>query len=332
MTIGSWKRWRRLAFAGQALVALGLPFLSVGGDSALRLDVPAGRLHAFGAAFAIDEAFVVLAATLLLTAAFLLVTLVLGRVWCGWACPQTVLGELTSWVAPERRSSPIHPERRARGARPKSKGAWRRPLGFLAVAAVSAIVGADLGLVLRAARRVPPPPRGRDPRAGGGRVLGRALRRPLPRPRLPARVLLRDGVPLREAAGRPLRPVDARRGLRRPARRGLRGLRGVRAGLPDRHRHPGRAADGVHRLRGVHRRLRADHGEAPPRAGPRRLLSGRARAPGAARAPRRGRPRRCHGGDRRAPRRRARHRASSSTSPPSRSSASRRGARPTASR
>ena len=129
MRIGRFRRWRRLAFAAQAAVALGLPFLTIGGESALRLDVPAGRLHAFGAAFAVDEAFVVLAATLLVTAAFLLATLVLGRVWCGWACPQTVLGELTAWVVPERR------------ARPRR---WRRPLGFLAVAAVSAVVAADL--------------------------------------------------------------------------------------------------------------------------------------------------------------------------------------------
>ena len=129
MTIGRLQRWRRIAGAAQALVALGLPFVRVGGESALRLDVPAGRLHAFGASFAIDEAFVLLAATLLLTAGFLLVTLLLGRVWCGWACPQTVLGDLTSWVVPERRARP------RRG---------RRPLGFLAVAAVSAIVSADI--------------------------------------------------------------------------------------------------------------------------------------------------------------------------------------------
>jgi len=65
-------RWRRIAGAAQAVVALGLPFVSVGGESALRLDVPAGRLHAFGASFAIDEAFVVLAATLLVTVTLLL--------------------------------------------------------------------------------------------------------------------------------------------------------------------------------------------------------------------------------------------------------------------
>jgi len=110
-------------------VALGLPFASVGGESALRLDVPAGRLHAFGASFAIDEAFVVLAATLLLTAAFLLVTLLFGRVWCGWACPQTVLGDLTSLLEPEHR---------------KRQRPWRRPVGFAIVAVVSIVVAADL--------------------------------------------------------------------------------------------------------------------------------------------------------------------------------------------
>lgn len=110
--------WRRVAAAAQAAVALGLPFVTVGGESALRLDVPAGRLHAFGASYAIDEAFVVLAATLLVSFAFLLVTLVFGRVWCGWACPQTVLADITS--------------------------ARSRPLRLALVAIVSAVVAADL--------------------------------------------------------------------------------------------------------------------------------------------------------------------------------------------
>jgi cytochrome c oxidase accessory protein FixG len=122
-------RWRRVAGAAQAAVALGLPFVSVGGESALRLDVPGGKLHAFGASFAIDEAFVVLAATLFVTAAFLLVTLLFGRVWCGWACPQTVLGDLTSLVEPERRRKPR---------------SWRRPVGLAIVAVVSVVVAADV--------------------------------------------------------------------------------------------------------------------------------------------------------------------------------------------
>ncbi len=126
---GRFRRWRWIALAVQALVVVGLPFVRIGGESALRLDVPAGRLHAFGASFAVDEAFVVLAATLLAAAAFLLGTLLLGRAWCGWACPQTVLGDLTSLVEPG-------PGRR--------RSRWRRPAGLALAAAVSALASANL--------------------------------------------------------------------------------------------------------------------------------------------------------------------------------------------
>jgi cytochrome c oxidase accessory protein FixG len=123
----SYGSWRRAAGIAQAALFLALPFVRVHGQSVLRLDVPAGRLDAFGASLAIDEAFVVLAATLVATFAFLLLTLVLGRAWCGWSCPQTVLSDLTSWVAREDR------------ARPRR---WRRPLGFGAVALLSALFSA----------------------------------------------------------------------------------------------------------------------------------------------------------------------------------------------
>jgi cytochrome c oxidase accessory protein FixG len=129
MTTGRFLRWRRLAGAAQAAVWLGLPFVEMGGESALRLDVGSARLHAFGASFALGEAWAVLLATLALTFAFLAVTLVAGRVWCGWGCPQTVLGDLTRWVEPDRRRKPRR---------------WRRPLGFALTAAVSLLVGASL--------------------------------------------------------------------------------------------------------------------------------------------------------------------------------------------
>jgi cytochrome c oxidase accessory protein FixG len=125
----AFRTWRWLAFATQAAIVLGLPFVRIGGESALRLDVPAGRLHAFGASWAVDEAFVVLAATLFLTAVFLLVTVLFGRVWCGWSCPQTILGDLTALVAPDPRG------RRRPG---------RRAAGFALVALVSLVAGANL--------------------------------------------------------------------------------------------------------------------------------------------------------------------------------------------
>jgi hypothetical protein len=53
---------------------------------------------------------------------------------------------------------------------------------------------------------------------------------------------------------------------------GLRRLRPVRAGLPDRHRHPQRPAIRVHRLRRLYRRLRPGHGQGRPATRPDPLL------------------------------------------------------------
>ena len=120
----------------------------MGGESALRLDVPAGRLHAFGASFSIDEAFVVLAAVLFLTALLLLGTLLLGRAWCGWACPQTLLGELTR-LAP-RIAPRIAPRAAPRiapraGGRASARGrALREALRLALAALLSAVVAASL--------------------------------------------------------------------------------------------------------------------------------------------------------------------------------------------
>lgn len=121
------RRWRRAAEIGQAILVLGLPFLRVGGESALRFDVPSLRLHFFGASLSMDEMFPVLAAALFVTFAFLLGTLVLGRAWCGWACPQTVLSDLTGKLERWRR-----------------EGGPRAALALFLLALVSALAAAGL--------------------------------------------------------------------------------------------------------------------------------------------------------------------------------------------
>jgi polyferredoxin len=124
---GSIQRWRRAAGAAQGLLFLGLPFAVVGGESALRFDVPTLTLHVLGAALALDEFFVLLPVTILTAFLFLTVTVAFGRVWCGWSCPQTVLADLTRLV------QPLPGKRR----RP-----WRRAAGFALTALVSLLFGA----------------------------------------------------------------------------------------------------------------------------------------------------------------------------------------------
>jgi cytochrome c oxidase accessory protein FixG len=121
-------RWRRGAGIAQAAIFLGLPFVTIRGQSALRFDVPTLRLHLLGATLWMDEFFVLLLGILAAGAVFLLVTFVWGRIWCGWSCPQTLLGDLTAMLAEERARKRRRPLRLA--------------LAWLAVAAVSVVFSA----------------------------------------------------------------------------------------------------------------------------------------------------------------------------------------------
>lgn len=83
------RRW--LAAWLQAAVVLGLPFIRIGGESALRFDVPSLKLYFFGSVVWISEAYFFLLVFLLFFVGVMLFTVLYGRVWCGWMCPQTVL-------------------------------------------------------------------------------------------------------------------------------------------------------------------------------------------------------------------------------------------------
>ena len=86
---------RRTAEILQAALIIGIPFLTINGESALRFDIPSLRLHVFGVSLWMDEFFLVLIALIFVTFFTVLVTLMFGRIWCGWTCPQTVLVDFT---------------------------------------------------------------------------------------------------------------------------------------------------------------------------------------------------------------------------------------------
>ncbi|MEI6213317.1 MAG: 4Fe-4S dicluster domain-containing protein [Desulfuromonadales bacterium] len=90
---------RRIVQALLIAVALLLPFATIGGNPVLRMDIALRTLFLGGIAVRVDQFYLVLLATLLGIALFLLITVILGRVWCGWLCPQTVFNDLAELVS-----------------------------------------------------------------------------------------------------------------------------------------------------------------------------------------------------------------------------------------
>ncbi len=74
------------------------PWLTWNGRQAILLDLPARQFHLFGITFWPQD-FIFLSLLLVIAAlALFFFTSVAGRLWCGYACPQTVWTQLFVWV------------------------------------------------------------------------------------------------------------------------------------------------------------------------------------------------------------------------------------------
>ena len=89
---------RHIVQAGLIASALLLPFVTLGGNPFLRMDIGLRTLFMAGVPVRVDQFYLVLLAALFIIATFLLLTIILGRVWCGWLCPQTVFNDLTELI------------------------------------------------------------------------------------------------------------------------------------------------------------------------------------------------------------------------------------------
>jgi cytochrome c oxidase accessory protein FixG len=89
-------RWALVWFT--QLVFYGLPWLEWNGRQAVLFDLGARRFYIFGLVL-YPQDFIYLTGLLIVSAyALFLFTAVAGRLWCGYACPQTVYTEIFMWV------------------------------------------------------------------------------------------------------------------------------------------------------------------------------------------------------------------------------------------
>lgn len=99
---GVFTRWRWAMVWVTQLAYYGLPWLSWNNRQAVLFDLQADRFFLFGAVL-YPQDLIYLAGLLVLSALLLFfATTLAGRVWCGFACPQTVYTALFQWI--ERRA------------------------------------------------------------------------------------------------------------------------------------------------------------------------------------------------------------------------------------
>ncbi len=95
---GFFQRVRILTGWPLLMAYFGLPWVNWGGRQSVLFDAPNDQFHIFGLTLW-PEDFVLLAAILIIAAfALLAVTTWLGRVWCGYTCPQTVWTSIFMWA------------------------------------------------------------------------------------------------------------------------------------------------------------------------------------------------------------------------------------------
>lgn len=86
---------RRRRVLAWALIGLftALPYVRMGGKPVILLDVVNRRFILFGATFLPTDTMLLMLLLVGLFIGIFLLTAIYGRVWCGWACPQTVYME-----------------------------------------------------------------------------------------------------------------------------------------------------------------------------------------------------------------------------------------------
>ena len=122
---GVFAHWRWLGVFITQLVFYGLPWLEWGQRQAVLFDLGARRFYVFGLVL-YPQDFIYLTGLLVVSALSLfLFTAVAGRLWCGFACPQTVYTEIFLWI--ERQFEGDRSARMRLDAAPLSfNKAWRK--------------------------------------------------------------------------------------------------------------------------------------------------------------------------------------------------------------
>lgn len=91
---GSWHKKRAIVATVLLIILFGLPFIKVNGSPLVLLNILERKFIIFGVAFWPADFHLIVLMMLSVILSIVVFTSVFGRIWCGWACPQTVFMEM----------------------------------------------------------------------------------------------------------------------------------------------------------------------------------------------------------------------------------------------
>mgnify|MGYP001156508892 CR=1 FL=1 len=86
----SYQHKRVLTYIVITIFTLTLPFVTINGNHMLLLSFDKMQFHFLGFAFAMQELYLMPFLLMILFIGIFVITTIGGRIWCGWACPQTI--------------------------------------------------------------------------------------------------------------------------------------------------------------------------------------------------------------------------------------------------
>lgn len=91
---GKWYFRRNLVGYFLILFLIVAPFLKIGGHPFMLLDILNRKFYLFGQMVFAEDTYILAVVMAVAVISIVLFTVIFGRVWCGWACPQTLFLEL----------------------------------------------------------------------------------------------------------------------------------------------------------------------------------------------------------------------------------------------
>ncbi len=95
---GFYKNWRWAMIWITQIVFYGVPWLQWGERQAVLLDISTHRFYIFGLVLYPQDLIYLVIILIIAALALFLFTAVAGRLWCGFACPQSVYTEIFLWI------------------------------------------------------------------------------------------------------------------------------------------------------------------------------------------------------------------------------------------